>query len=492
MATTFKPTAEQEAVVTAASSGDDLKVKAYAGAGKTSTLRLVAHHLGYRRGSYLAFNKEIAESARRGFPANVAARTVHSLAYAGAPSRLTARINLPSEPPHELAARYGLGAIEVPTITGKAVEVAPFEIGRMISDGLGRFCRSPDESPRAFHVPVDEKVREDAADWLRALLAPHVTRLWSESIDPRGRSAIQPDVYLKVWARSNPRIDADFILFDEAQDSDGVMLSVLSQQRHAQIIYVGDPYQQIYEWRGAVNAMAQIIAPERPLTESFRFGPTFAALASRVLALLGETTPIRGQSGIGSIMVEDPSIAPPVDAVLCRKNATAIWQFAAGIEMGHRPAIRMNANEIVAFADGADQLLAGRRAFRPTALSLFENWKEAQSFARSALGQDLRPIVEIVDGRGTHYLRALAQRVTPEGQADYVVSTVHRAKGLEWKRVRVVNDFRFKMMDGRLTMDEDELRLLYVALTRAQHVLDISDLRDQLLRLFSAPFAAQN
>jgi hypothetical protein len=291
-------------------------------------------------------------------------------------------------------------------------------------------------------------------------------------------------VYLKVWAQNNPRIEADFILFDEAQDSDGVMLSVLSRQRHAQIIYVGDPYQQIYEWRGAVNAMAQINAPERPLTESFRFGPTFAGLASRVLALLGEPTPIRGQPGIGSIMVEDPSIGPPVDAVLCRKNATAIWQFAAGLEMGHRPTIRMSPNEIVAFADGADQLLAGRRAFRPTALSLFENWKDAQGFSRSAVGRDLLPVVQIVDDRGTDYLRALAQRLTPEHQADYVISTVHRAKGLEWKRVRVVNDFRFKVLDGRLTLDEDEMRLLYVALTRAQHVLDISDLRDELLRLF--------
>ncbi|CAB3801229.1 hypothetical protein LMG28138_04976 [Pararobbsia alpina] len=126
--------------------------------------------------------------------------------------------------------------------------------------------------------------------------------------------------HLKVWAQTEPRIDADFILFDEAQDSDGVMLSVLGLQRHAQIIYVGDPYQQIYEWRGAVNAMAQIDVPERALTESFRFGPTFAALASCVLALLGERTPIRGQDGIGSIMVEDPNISPPVDAILCRSR----------------------------------------------------------------------------------------------------------------------------------------------------------------------------
>ena len=77
---------------------------------------------------------------------------------------------------------------------------------------------------------------------------------------------------MKVWAQTEPRIDADFILFDEAQDSDGVMLSVLGLQREAQIIYVGDPYQQIHKWSGAVNAMAQIDVPERALRESFRFG----------------------------------------------------------------------------------------------------------------------------------------------------------------------------------------------------------------------------
>ena len=89
-------------------------------------------------------------------------------------------------------------------------------------------------------------------------------------------------------------------------------------------------------------------------------------------------------------------------------------------------------------------------------------------------------------------MRALAQRQTPEGQADYVISTIHRAKGLEWKRVRIVNDFRFKMVDGRLTLDEDEMRLLYVALTRAQHVLDISDLREELLKLFNVRRAEPN
>ncbi|WP_256095092.1 hypothetical protein [Paraburkholderia nodosa] len=105
--------------------------------------------------------------------------------------------------------------------------------------------------------------------------------------------------------------------------------------------------------------MAQIDTPECVLTESFRFGATFAALASHLLALLGERKPIRGQEAIGSIMVEDPALAPPVDAILCRRNVTAIWQFAVGLEAGHRLAIRMSPAEILAYADGADRLLAG-------------------------------------------------------------------------------------------------------------------------------------
>ncbi|SEK12446.1 3'-5' exonuclease [Paraburkholderia diazotrophica] len=477
MPRSFTPTAEQEAALRAVGSGGNIKVKAYAGAAKTSTLRLIANRLPGRRGAYLAFNREIAEYARREFPSSMLVRTMHSMAYGAVERALRERMSLPVEPPQELAARYGIGGVDVPAITGKTVEVASFDLGRMIVDGLGRFCRSADPEPRAAHIPVDEKIGEVAARWLQEKLLPFVVRHWHESLDPRGRNAISPDVVLKVWSQSGPRINADLILFDEAQDSDEVMLSVLGGQHHAQIVYVGDPYQQIYEWRGAVNAMSTIDAPETRLTKSFRFGPTLAGLASRILQLLGEKVPVQGQETIGSIVVDDPAQAPPVDAVLCRKNVTAIWRLAAGIESGHKPAIRMRAGEIEAFADGAEQLLAGRRAFRPAAFSLFETWQEVQSFARSAFGRDLLPVVQIVDERGTGYLRALARHVTPENGADYVISSIHRAKGLEYGRVRVINDFRFRNTEGQPTLDEEELRLLYVAVTRARHVLDISGFR---------------
>ncbi|CAB3805425.1 hypothetical protein LMG28138_05663 [Pararobbsia alpina] len=168
----FRPTPEQQAIVDAAGSGDNLKIKAYAGAGKTSTLRLVAHRLAPQRGTYLAFNREIAEHARRGFPDNVVARTVHSLAYAATPSALTSRVSLPAEPPHELAGRYGLSSVEVPSVTGKALELTPFDLGRMVADGLGRFCRSASPVPEPAHIPVDDKINTGAAEWLRGGLLP--------------------------------------------------------------------------------------------------------------------------------------------------------------------------------------------------------------------------------------------------------------------------------------------------------------------------------
>ncbi len=236
MKRSFIPTGEQQAVIEAARGAGNLKVKAFAGAGKTSTLQLVAEHFGQRRGMYLASNREIAASAARRFPPHVGSRTMHSLAWASVSPMLRSRVSLQGEPPHELAARYGLDPLEVRTVTGKAVEIAPFEIGRMIADGRDRFCRSADAQPAAHHVVVDEKIDEAVAAQLRTYLLPYVGRLWEEGAAAHAGSSISPDVLLKLWAFSQPRIEADYILFDEAQDSDGVMLSVLGRQRHAQII----------------------------------------------------------------------------------------------------------------------------------------------------------------------------------------------------------------------------------------------------------------
>ncbi|TAT71080.1 hypothetical protein [Rhizobium ruizarguesonis] len=58
----FKPTDEQAAALDAFLQGKSLKINAFAGSGKTSTLQLLANATGLR-GQYIAFNKSIVSDA---------------------------------------------------------------------------------------------------------------------------------------------------------------------------------------------------------------------------------------------------------------------------------------------------------------------------------------------------------------------------------------------------------------------------------------------
>lgn len=77
----MKLTDEQQDAVDEFLTERDVKVIAYAGSGKTSTLIEMAKADECRSGLYLAFNKRIAGEAGQKFPANVRASTAHSLAF---------------------------------------------------------------------------------------------------------------------------------------------------------------------------------------------------------------------------------------------------------------------------------------------------------------------------------------------------------------------------------------------------------------------------
>ena len=74
------PTAEQANARDLYTTGGNLKLEAGAGAGKTSTLQLLAGVDRNRLGQYLAFNRPIVDEAARKFPSHVACNTAHSLA----------------------------------------------------------------------------------------------------------------------------------------------------------------------------------------------------------------------------------------------------------------------------------------------------------------------------------------------------------------------------------------------------------------------------
>jgi hypothetical protein len=78
--TGYKLTDEQKQCVEVALQGKDVKIKAFAGSGKTSTLVAISRELP-GKGLYLAYNKAIQIDAARKFPSHVDCKTAHSIAY---------------------------------------------------------------------------------------------------------------------------------------------------------------------------------------------------------------------------------------------------------------------------------------------------------------------------------------------------------------------------------------------------------------------------
>ena len=66
--------------------------------------------------------------------------------------------------------------------------------------------------------------------------------------------------------------------------------------------------------------------------------------------------------------------------------------------------------------------------------------------------------------------------VETSAAAQITVSTVHKAKGLEWPRVLMSSDFnQFVELDkGKPVIDMEEAYIMYVALTRAREKLVLS------------------
>ena len=68
------------------------------------------------------------------------------------------------------------------------------------------------------------------------------------------------DGYLKLWQLKQPILKDmhyhDVLMIDEGQDMNPAMLEIFNYQKTTKII-VGDPYQQIYMFRGAVNALGK-------------------------------------------------------------------------------------------------------------------------------------------------------------------------------------------------------------------------------------------
>lgn len=479
MTRTYAPTVEQAAAIDAFGKGTDLVLEAGAGCGKTATLVAMARANRRLSGIYTAFNKKPIDDAKPRFvDLRVDPRTTHSLAYRTHAVPFAARLN-PGRDARmlnvdDVAAMFDVRDMRFESADRKG-DGAFFEARRLVSLAnrtVRRFTSSADFDLTGKHVPWIEEVRDGEidADQYREVVTDLARRFWADLTSRDGRTRFTHDVYRKMWQLSMPKLHGDFIMLDEAQDTPPVVEDVFRRQTHMQRIAVGDSSQAINGWTGAIDALKNLAAggaQRLTLTQSFRFGPRIAEEANKWLAAIDAPIRLKGLDSIDS-RVEDIAGAPA--GVLCRTNVGAFGATVAHLDAGRRVHMVGGGKSLIMLARSAEALMQGRRATHSD-LAEFSTWEQAVEASKEEDADgNLKVLVNLVNVHGPQGVINVLNRLVEAKDAQVTVSTCHKAKGSEWSTVAISDDFASG--DVNAPIGQEAGKLAYVAVTRAQHVLD--------------------
>lgn len=462
----FKPTEEQSTLInTGYLPGSLVSVKAYAGTGKTTTLVEVSKKLPGPI-LYLVYNKAAQVDAKKRFPDSVEVRTVHSLCWAGFGSNYKEKLG-------NLTAASCLDVLNRDGVLRDREEI--WMLSTVACRTVRDFTFSDSPAITMDHVPHK---------WGLHFLAPQ-QRDQVHSLAIRTWEAMQNvhdmkvpmtfDGYLKLYELSGKRPNYNVIMLDEAQDSNPVTLSLLrnAAKGNTMAIMIGDPHQQIYAFRGSRNAFDKVKHDkEYRLTESFRFDQTIADIASNILSKYkNEPIPLIG------LKVHDPDTPAKTTAVLCRTNAQVIEQALALARKGKTYRIAGGPPTHI-FNDCFDILNLDRpkRTRGPISnplIAMFESSSELVEYAQTSGDRCLESQVKFAR---QHASDLVDMKNTVEEfhstKSKHILTTAHKAKGLEWDDVTLAQDFLLSFSQENV-LPKDEANLLYVACTRAKQKLHI-------------------
>lgn len=488
------PTKEQEDIIFAASEGQDLVIKAFAGASKTSSLVMIANalHKKGKQGMYLAFNKAIADDSKGKFPASVDCRTIHSLAFSKLSKGMKAKLSLNNLFANQYAERYKFKAEFVHEVgnVDESKFVSMSGVWSMVRNTVENFCKSSDDSISKHHVVKLEwmYIKKFHTQKLEQTVLEVAKKYWKDITDEFTTIPLTHDAYLKLYGMSGDVPDVNYLLVDECQDVNPIMLQII-QRFPKQKIIVGDSHQAIYQWNKTVNILNMPLGEKLYLTKSFRFGNNVEKVANTILTYLGSAKSLVGNGTTDGVTYfeETPKDFIP-DFVLCRTNAGCISAIFKYSEMYPSLAIKatVDTKQISLFVNSYIALQDGEmKGVKHPMLFAFSSFDELMEYVDGDCDEpEIKSMCKLISKFGERALLAAVARCDLKTQnPDIVISTAHKSKGLEADNVTLFNDFNFEIEDGELEVSDEELNLVYVAVTRAKKNLDVTGIKKLLIAL---------
>ncbi|MDR2353527.1 MAG: UvrD-helicase domain-containing protein [Deltaproteobacteria bacterium] len=470
-------TEEQQSIIN--TSEDFIAVTAYAGTGKTSTLKAYANLRPKGRMLYLAFNKAMAYEAKESFAdlPRVEVKTLHSLAFAVVGHKY--QDTLGQLRPYDLVPYLGRTKLK-----------EEYGLARILFELINSWMLSDSLSVNDFLKKSRSKISMSLKEFnlTPGKISPAINLIWDDMINKR---FIMPhNGYFKLFQLSQPKLDYyTHFLIDEAQDLNDAMISVLFGLKGIKIL-VGDPFQQIYGWNGAVNALPKAEkrgAAPYYLTNSFRCPNDIGDIANSYLTLLGAKRKFNGlNERTRRHQKSDPL------AIIARTNAAIFDHVAMNMDSkrfcynggfdGYQFEILKDINHLRS---------GNSRAITDNFIKKFKNFEALEKYVNDAADTAMHVRLEVEKKYGSQvhgiYAAMEKKKIERETDSDTVVTTAHKIKGREFSYVCLLNDFLHlkelldhgqKVLEDPTkytprTISREEFQLIYVAITRSFDLLEI-------------------
>lgn len=429
------------------SNANEIKVNAFAGTGKTTTLLHYALTYPQKKFLYICYNKSIQLEAQSKFPKNVLTQTSHAIAYKKEGFKYQQKL-VPYLNNLAVKKNLKLEKSKNPDIACKIL------VGTVSS-----FCASESEIIETKHLPLDELYMAgiiqansdvDKRKTIEEAIVKRAQLLWDMMCDVNNQEiGMTHDGYLKLFQLNVKQLPFDVIMLDEAQDANPATLAILKSQHSSQKIMVGDTYQSIYTFRGAINAMEQFEKAEQFfLTNSFRFGQAVADYSNYILGMMGETKEIKG---LGQTTIEERKDRGAWNysskkAVLFRNN-NSIFNYAFERIKGKKIYFEGGVKNynLDSIYDIYNLYLGDTKKIRDPLIASFNNIQQLQESALVNGNPQIVNQCSLVLKYGKSFqgkMNELKSRVVDEEKdADIILTNVHKAKGKEYNHVELDEDF---------------------------------------------------
>lgn len=493
------PTSEQQAILQAVQKDtQSIIIRAYAGTGKTTTLKLIAPLISGPTLA-LAFNVDRVADLKAALPPSAVCKTFNGLGHGALAATLRSFPKLDSQKLTKVMKPHtqGLGKDEWSLVRdtirlAMQAGIVPSEF----SHTKGLIPDTPDGWATACgeDEPIEERIMKIA----RQCLVDNIKMAFGQS----PVISFDDQIYLPVlfggkWP-SYPTV-----LVDEIQDLSPMNHRMLEKVASDRIIGVGDERQAIYAFRGADASSVRKVMDlrsewiELPLATTFRCPKVVVARQQRHAPgfCAAETAPqgvfkdLTGTPWHWGTVCPNPSPDTPT-AVLCRNNAPLLAMAFKLLREGIPCTVL--GRDIAKGLEKLSKEIFGK-ASHPVdlGLQLVRSWQDRETQKAEAEGKPAK-VAGIVDRAEslaaileacstTRDLPARLASIFSGDTAPVVLATGHKAKGMEWHTVIHLDPWRipskFALRDGGAAL-EQEYNLEYVLETRAKHTLILASLRD--------------